>query len=190
MEQQLLQTSTPLSVAAGALSLVASVFLCGLVYYENKRSRFPSSLILAYLFLVVLFSIAKTRTFWLMDEVALGATFAVDCFVQLALFCLESRNKTSSFINLTKSDSLETTAGPISKSFFLWLTTLFRRGYSGSFQPSDLGPIDSAMYSEELRSMFKRILSHQFGIDFLPSYTVKFDFPQVLGGANRYDPRL
>ncbi|KAM0669637.1 hypothetical protein ACQRIU_000032 [Beauveria bassiana] len=87
------ETKTAASIAAAALSLFASLAAAGLSPYEHTRSIRPSNVLLAYLFLTVLFSVVRARTYWLMPQSALAAILTADCAVKTLAFCLEAKNK-------------------------------------------------------------------------------------------------
>lgn len=64
-----------------------------------------------------------------------------NCCVTALFFGLEAVNKTFLLVDHLDPISKEELSGPISKSFFLWLIGLFRRGYKNSLLPADLAPI-------------------------------------------------
>lgn len=154
---------TTVSVPAAALSLAASLLAAVLSNLEHKNTHRPSSLLLAYLFLAMLFAVVRTRTYWISAEPALTGLFAADCLVKLLFFGIEARNKTSFFIEAHGKKSSEEMAGPISKTFYWWLNRLFRAGYSRSFSAADVGSIDSLLYSKRLSATVQPLLTSRQG---------------------------
>ncbi len=151
-------TKTTASIAAAALSLVASLVASGVSPYEHTRSTRPSNVLVAYLFFTVLFSAVRARTYWLMPQSALAAILTADCAVKALAFCLEAKNKSHLSLTLEKPAS-EESAGPISKTFFFWLNSLFFIGFKRSFQPADVGPIDKTLYADSLSKKFAPIVN-------------------------------
>lgn len=154
---------TAASVSAAAVALVAALVATVLTLYEHQHARRPPSLLLAYLFVSVLFESVKARTYWrLPDKPATGITIA-NCCVTALFFGLEAVNKTFLLVDHLDSVSKEGLSGPISKSFFLWLNGLFRRGYKNSLLPADLAPIDRLLYSETICPRFEPLFKAQNG---------------------------
>lgn len=140
-------TKTTASIAAAALSLFASLAAAGISPYEHTRSTRPSNVLLAYLFFTVLFGAVRVRTYWLMPQSVLAAILTADCAAKTLAFCLEAKNKSHLSLGSEKSSS-EESAGPISKTFFFWLNSLFVIGFKRSFQPADVGSIDKGLYAD------------------------------------------
>lgn len=92
-----------------------------------------------------------------MPQPTLAALLAADCAVKALAFALEARAKTSQLM-ASETPSSEERAGPISKTFFLWLNSLFLAGYKGTLQPPDVGQIDKTLYAENLVKKFAPIV--------------------------------
>ncbi|ODA76640.1 hypothetical protein RJ55_07911 [Drechmeria coniospora] len=148
-------TRSPASVPAAATSTMAALAVMALSSLEHTRALRPSSLMLVYLFMTILFDLARCRTRFIMSETSLATILTADCVIKLVSFALEARGKASSFLASQAEKSVEQRAGPISRTFFFWLISMFKTGYSRSFSVADMGPIDEVLYSEKLSAMFQ-----------------------------------
>lgn len=145
------------------MAFIATLLTFVLSFYEHQRALRPSSLLLAYLFVTVLFEVAKSRTYWLMPDQPTAGMATANCVVTALLFSLEAMNKTSLLLDDSVEMSSEELSGPISKSFFLWLNGLFHTGYKRSLASADLTPIDGLLYSESISDRFKPLISNNQG---------------------------
>ncbi|KYK55948.1 hypothetical protein DCS_07913 [Drechmeria coniospora] len=148
-------TRSPASVPAAATSTMAALAVMALSSLEHTRALRPSSLMLVYLFMTILFDLARCRTRFIMSETSLATILTADCVIKLVSFALEARGKASTFLASQAEKSVEQRAGPISRTFFFWLISMFKTGYSRSFSVADMGPIDEVLYSEKLSAMFQ-----------------------------------
>ncbi|KAL3480238.1 P-loop containing nucleoside triphosphate hydrolase protein [Aspergillus californicus] len=152
----LLSSRTEASVAANAIFTSAFFFLGLLSYAEHNFSVTPSLPLIAYLFVTLLFDIAKTRTLWLRQ--AGGTSHTVSALTsatvafKLALLLLESVEKNAILRDTYKAYPPEATAGILNKSFFWWLNPLFRQGFSKSLVVDDLYVLDKQLSSRRLHS--------------------------------------
>lgn len=145
---------TKTTVATAIVSLVASLLFCLLSYTEHVKSVKPSLVLNAYLFVTLLFDIARARTLWLRhyndfnEVIAIVFTAAVALkFVILLLEAVEKR-----WILRPKYEDYppEAISGIYNKSFFWWLNPLFRRGYSNFLYIEDLFTLDKHLVAEYL----------------------------------------
>ncbi|EFX06639.1 ABC multidrug transporter [Grosmannia clavigera kw1407] len=145
-------TKTRLTVPAYASMFVATVCLALLSSLEHGSSLRPSVVIQSFLSLTLLFNVALLRTRWLLHgEQTLAALLSTAFALQCALLGVESLPK-SSHILPSKAARLspEERAGFFSRSLFLWLIPLFRRGYCSPLQEKDLFPIGDELASSKL----------------------------------------
>lgn len=145
---------TSASEPAAALLLVGSFIAAVLSMYEHHRAKQPSPLLLAYLFISVLFEAVKSRTYWRLPDRTTAQLAAANCAVMAIFFGLEAFNKASLLIAHDERLSKEELSGPISKSFSFWLNDLFRTGYKHVLGPIDLAPVNHSLYSEAISKMF------------------------------------
>ena len=143
---------TGASVPTAIVTVVAGIVLPLVSFVEHDRTVRPSSLLNVYLFLTVLFDIARVRTLWLQQynhAAAIVTTAAVA--VKSILLLLESVEKRN--ILLPKPAAVsppEATAGIFNRLFFLWLNKLFRTGFSEYLKVDDLFILDKHLSSEYL----------------------------------------
>ncbi|KAK2009232.1 hypothetical protein LZ32DRAFT_538317, partial [Colletotrichum eremochloae] len=114
---------TVASVPAAVLGFATACVFCLLSHIEHKKSCRPSSLLMAYLFIVVLTKAARARTYFLMGQTVSAAITITNCLVKTVLAVLEGQKKVLNMHSDSKGP--EDLAGPISQSFFLWLNSLF-----------------------------------------------------------------
>ncbi|KAL4782982.1 P-loop containing nucleoside triphosphate hydrolase protein [Aspergillus varians] len=147
---------TDASVAVNAVLTSALFLLCLLSYAEHNFSTRPSFLLNVYLFVTLLFDIAKTRTLWLRQTGGTGETIAaltsVTVALKLVLFLLEAVEKRSILRVHYKAYPPEAIGGIINQSFFWWLNPLFQKGLSQSLAVDDLFALDKQLSSKRLHS--------------------------------------
>ena len=148
---------TKASVPTAAISFIAAIGVCILSWFEHLRSVRPSSLLDIYLFLSVLFDIARARTLWLMrHDPALAAVFTSTIAVRCVMLTFESYEKRSILETQYKSYPPEAICGPFNRGVFWWLSSLFLRGYSNILTLQDLFPLQKRLRSERLHSQFQQ----------------------------------
>ncbi|KAL4952600.1 P-loop containing nucleoside triphosphate hydrolase protein [Aspergillus filifer] len=147
---------TSASVAVNAVLTSASFLLALLSYAEHNFSTSPSFLLNIYLFVTLLFDIAKTRTLWLREQGKTGETIAaltsVTVGVKLLLLLLESVEKRSILHDGYRAYPPEAIGGIFNRSFFWWLNPLFRQGLSKSLVVDDLFVLDKQLSSKRQHS--------------------------------------
>ncbi|KAL4976783.1 P-loop containing nucleoside triphosphate hydrolase protein [Aspergillus desertorum] len=147
---------TDASVAVNAVLTCAFFFFSLLSFAEHNFSTPPSFLLNVYLFVTLLFDIAKTRTLWLWQSGGtsqiIAALTSVTVGLKLFLLFLESANKRSILRDEYRAYPPEATGGIFSRIFFWWLNPLFRRGLSQSLAVDDLFVLDKQLSSKRLHS--------------------------------------
>lgn len=143
---------TPTTVAASALVFADAIGLCLLSHAEHVRSIRPSAIINAYLFITLIFDVARARTLWISGApTAIAAVFTVATIVKLLVAVAEAVEKRRILLSPYQNVSPETTGGLYSRSFFWWLNTLMRTGFQRTINENDLFPIEDEMGSSYLR---------------------------------------
>jgi ATP-binding cassette, subfamily C (CFTR/MRP), member 1 len=148
---------TRATVQTNSISLLGSLVLIGLSYFEHLRSVKPSFIICGYFFFSLLFDIARARTIWLLEGyVALNTTFTIATTLKLVLLLLESVEKRSTLQEEYQEYPTEATSGPFNRSFFWWLNPLFKKAYSKTLAVDDLFTLDQQLVSENLYTFLDR----------------------------------
>lgn len=152
---------TKASIAAASLSFAASLCLTLLFVSEHDRSIRPSSLIVTYLLLAVIFDATQIRTLFL-QGVDLATTLLVCSSVALKLLLLviESYTKKPWLSEHYQSLPPESTSGIINRSFFWWLNNLFSVGYRRILAPGDLYSVDERLNSKSSSSTLEDTYNH------------------------------
>ncbi|KAJ5701344.1 hypothetical protein N7488_008892 [Penicillium malachiteum] len=148
---------TQATIAASALSFIASLSLCLLSHLEHGRSVRPSPLINGYILFTLLFDVARCRTLFLDGgSKAISGCFAGMIGVKVMVLLAEAAEKRSILLTPYHGLSPEETSGIYSLSFFFWLNQLMTSGFRGVLRNEDLYPIDSDMTAEVLQRRMKR----------------------------------
>jgi hypothetical protein len=151
---------TDASIPINALLTFAS-FLFGLLSYtEHNFSVTPSFALNVYLFVTILFDIAKTRTLWLRQLGGASETIAIITSVVVALksflLVLEAVGKRPILRDEYRAYPPEATAGIFNKTLFWWLNPLFQQGLTRSLVVDDLFVLDKQLSSERLHSSLEK----------------------------------
>lgn len=148
---------TKASIPTAAVSLIAALGVCILSWFEHLRSVRPSALLDIYLFLSLLFDIARARTLWLIRlDPALAAVFTATIAVRCVMLTFESCEKRSILEAQYKSYPPDAISGPFNRGVFWWLSSLFLRGYSNILSLEDLFPLQKSLESERLYVRFQQ----------------------------------
>ncbi|GAQ10891.1 hypothetical protein ALT_8212 [Aspergillus lentulus] len=154
-------TRTQASIAANAITTVGLFVLCLLSCIEHLRSTTPSFLLNVYLFVTLLFDIAKTRTLWLRSVGQTDETIAiltsVTVGIKVLLLILETVEKRHILRKGYSGYPPEATAGIFNRLFFLWLNPLFRSGFSKILAVEDLFVLDKQLSSRRLYSTLETL---------------------------------
>ncbi|KAF5567149.1 multidrug resistance-associated [Fusarium phyllophilum] len=147
--------NTRFSLAAAILNLSAAFAILLLAHVEHVKSVRPSFILTAYLFVSLLFDAARLRTEWLMSlNIAYAATLSTSTIFKLALLVLETVEKRRILISSEKAISKESTSGPFSRGFFVWLNSLLISGWATVLTNNDLPTIYEKLSSERLAVRF------------------------------------
>ncbi|GFF96656.1 metal resistance protein YCF1 [Aspergillus udagawae] len=154
-------TRTQASIAANAITTVGLFVLCLLSCAEHLRSTTPSFLLNIYLFVTLLFDIAKARTLWLRSIGQTDETIAiltsVTVGIKLLLLMLEAVQKRHTLGKEYSGYPPEATAGIFNRLFFVWLNPLFRSGFSKILAVDDLFILDKQLSSKRLYSTLETL---------------------------------
>lgn len=147
--------NTRFSLTAAILNLVAAFAILLLAHVEHVKSVRPSLILTAYLFVSLLFDAARLRTEWLMSlNIAYAATLSTSTIFKSALLVLETVEKRRILISTEKPISKESTSGPFSRGFFVWLNSLLISGWATVLTNNDLPTIYEKLSSEKLAVRF------------------------------------
>ncbi|KAK2755917.1 hypothetical protein FQN54_005713 [Arachnomyces sp. PD_36] len=154
-----------LFLASGVLQLLAGLCVVFLSFFDHGRSPRPSMLLNGYLSLTLLFDAATARTFWLSSTTEAERTYTIlfttTVAVKATLLLLESYRKTR-WINWDTKEphSPEETSGIFGLGVYLWLNSLFLKGYSKNLNVEDLYPLDHALKAKALGDRFQKNIDY------------------------------
>ncbi|OAQ77246.1 ABC multidrug transporter [Purpureocillium lilacinum] len=151
------RAGSKLAIAAAVLSLLASFTIVILSHVEHVKSIRPSFLLTIYLFVSLLFDAARLRTEWLIAASASSAyagVLSASAGLKLSLLVLETVEKRSILIEGGSSPSHESTSGPLSRGFFVWLNPLLITGWATVLTNIDLPTINERLSSRRLDKRF------------------------------------
>ncbi|KAL2817069.1 hypothetical protein BDW59DRAFT_175603 [Aspergillus cavernicola] len=144
-------TLTAATIPTSALTLIASLGLSVISWFEHARTIRPSFLINIYLFLSVLLDTARVRTLWMLGPYkAIPAAFTCSLVLRCGMLVLESVEKRKILAFDVKNVSKDSTSGPFSHSIFYWLSSLFLNGYRKTLSLDDLYPLSKDLRSKNL----------------------------------------
>ena len=124
---------------------------CLLSYGEHVFSIRPSVILDVYLFLSIIFDVARARTLWLIGlDRTIPTLFSCSIALKCVMILLESAEKRPILTSQYEKYPLEATSGVFSRSVFWWLSSLFLQGYRNVLSLGDLFPLDKELYSESL----------------------------------------
>ncbi|KAF7594114.1 hypothetical protein BBP40_010113 [Aspergillus hancockii] len=152
---------TQASIAVNAVIAAGVLFLGLLSYAEHNFSVTPSLLLNIYLFITLLFDIAKVRTLWLRELAGINKTIAtltsVAVGVKVLLLLLETVEKRRILKPAYAQYPPEATGGLFNKYFFWWLNPLFKSGYSRLLAVDDLFVLDKQLSSKRLHDALETV---------------------------------
>ncbi|KAI0968721.1 P-loop containing nucleoside triphosphate hydrolase protein [Xylaria arbuscula] len=139
------------SLASTTLSLISGLSLALLSHLEHSKSIRPSFIITFYLVFTVFFDIARVRTQWLIGDIGgIAATLTASLAVKIALLTLEAIEKRRLILDGHREYPRESTSGPLSRGFFLWLNALLLSGFGKVLSVTDLPSISEKLESQVL----------------------------------------
>ncbi|KAJ4993969.1 Canalicular multispecific organic anion transporter 1-like protein 2 [Stagonosporopsis vannaccii] len=146
--------SSTVSLASGAIGLIASLITVLLSLLEHRKSRRPSMLLSIYLFLTLLLDTARIRTLWLTVTSQIRTTnarlFTASVALKVVILLLESKQKTAWLQWDWEKHSPEESSGFFDLGMFTWLKQLFLAGFSSVLAMDNLYSLDQDLSSETL----------------------------------------
>lgn len=147
-----------LAVASAAVICVGSVCIFFLLYAEHIYSYRPSTLLSVYLTLMVLFDIAKTRSYFLRGDLDALAGLSVAVVVVefvLLLFQEVSKRRLVTTRNSQPRLSGEALSGFWGRALFLWVNSTLKLGFRSILRVEDLKDLGPEFSSERLHADFE-----------------------------------
>ncbi|TQV93467.1 hypothetical protein V2A60_010128 [Cordyceps javanica] len=147
-----------LAVASAAITCVGCVFVFFLLYAEHIYSYRPSTLLSVYLTLMILFDIAKTRSYFLRADLsAIAGLSAAVVVVELVLLLLQevSKRRLLTTRNSGPRISSEALSGFWGRALFLWVNTTLKLGFRSILRVEDLKDLGPEFSSERLYADFE-----------------------------------
>lgn len=142
-------------VSAATILFLASIAAYILSYLEHNRSIRPSQLLQLYLIVALIAQVIHLRTIWIrQNDVTLQALYTAEVAACAVFLLAESIGKESILLNRHRR-SPQDTNDLFSQRFFLYLNSLFRRGYSSLLAPNDLDDIDEDLASLQYIRRFR-----------------------------------
>ena len=123
-----------------------------LSYLEHTRAVRPSTVLEVYLIFTLLLDIPQARTLFLRSDVnSIAALYVVAMAAMVLVWWLESRKKTADLKELYKGYPPEAISGVWNRTLFLWLNSLFLKGFKRLLSLDDLWENPPNLSSEKLR---------------------------------------
>lgn len=146
---------TRTTVPTTTVSVIGSLLFCLLSYTEHLHSVQPSLLLNVYLFVTLLFDIARARTLWLRQynhyNEVITIVFTATVALKAVILLLEAVEKRWILQPKYKAYPPEAVSGIYNRSFFWWLNQLFQRGFSKLLFIDDLFTLDKHLAAEYLQ---------------------------------------
>ena len=149
---------TRAALAAALVALTAALgLLYILLYVEHTKNIRPSSIIGAYLLLLLPFGATELRTRRLRGEnLAVNGVASAILAIKILGFVSEAVEKRGLLFAVYASPSPEATSGLYSRGLFGWLNPLFRLGFKRIVNEDDLLAADGDLLAESLKIRFGR----------------------------------
>ncbi|PWY72279.1 putative multidrug resistance-associated protein [Aspergillus heteromorphus CBS 117.55] len=143
---------TKLATTSDVLSIIATAAAACLSFVEDQHSIEPSDLLVVYFSALTLLDIPRLRSLWLIPDtdICRGLWTAIYILTVVALF-LESMKKLKILRSLYQDVTKEQVIGFWGRSFFIWVTPLFRAGFSDILSVEDLPETDKALQGDIAR---------------------------------------
>lgn len=132
---------TNVTTAAAVLDLVSALSIATIVYVEHRRGIQASALLSLYIAIGILVDGTKTRSYFLRGISSLGSLSATTTSLRFVLLCLQEVPKTDLLIDPAVRDASgrEATSGFWGRTFFVFMSPLFRSGFRRILSIDDLG---------------------------------------------------
>ncbi|KID84399.1 ABC transporter, transmembrane domain, type 1 [Metarhizium guizhouense ARSEF 977] len=149
---------TRASIAANTLVPVLGLGLALLSHLHHLRSVRPSTVIILYLGLTLIFDVARCRTLWALVEGASTAiAFSVAVGLKTLLLLLESREKHNILLPEYQKLPPESIASEFNQWFAWWINPVLLRGYRRQLELKSLDNVDQNLRTgEEYESFYHR----------------------------------
>jgi len=145
-------------IAASSVAFVASLVVFALSYSEHTKSRRPSAVLNAYLFVSLILDMAIVRTFWLASpgEVpsSVRGVFTASFALKALLLVLEALEKAPGVGADGVLRNPEAASGLYSQGLFWWLNPLLLDGFRRLLKPADMYGLDESLSSAVLSAKF------------------------------------
>ncbi|KAG2012494.1 hypothetical protein GB937_007089 [Aspergillus fischeri] len=153
-------------IASSVLQLISALFMLTVSVVDHSRSPRPSMLLNSYLFLTLLFDIARARTLFLSSdsdhgsEIVYSSIFCASVGLKTTILFLEACQKARWVTWDATKHSPEETSGIFSLGAFFWLNKLFLAGYRHTFTIESLYPLDSTFDAQALHEEFAKKMDY------------------------------
>ncbi|EJP64369.1 Multidrug resistance-associated protein 4 [Beauveria bassiana] len=147
-----------LAVASAAIACLGSICIFFLLYAEHIYSYRPSTLLSLYLTLMILFDIAKTRSYFLRADIdALAGLSVAVVVLELALLLFQEVPKRRLITNRSSQPRLsgEALSGFWGRALFLWVNSTLKLGFRSILRVEDLRDLGPEFSSERLYADFE-----------------------------------
>ncbi|PWY93092.1 multidrug resistance-associated protein [Aspergillus sclerotioniger CBS 115572] len=143
---------TRLATTSDILTIIATAAATFLSLIEDQCSIEPSDILVIYFSALTLLDIPRLRTVWLIPgvDICRGLWTTIYVLTVVALF-LESMRKLRILRTLYQNVTMEQVIGFWGRSFFVWVTPLFRVGFSDILSVEDLPEADEDLRGDAAR---------------------------------------
>lgn len=140
---------TKLGITADILEIIASAAAVLLSFVEDQRSVEPSVLLAIYFSGLVVLTIPRLRSLWLIPSINLCRGLLTVIYILTVLaFLLESRTKLKVLRAAYQHVPREQSIGFWGRSLFLWVNPMFQLGYSKILSISDIPELDQDLQGD------------------------------------------
>lgn len=145
--------SKPVTLAASTLVVADAFGLLLLSHVEHIRSIRPSSIINIYLFITIIFDIARTRTLWIQHgPKPLSVLFSFTLSIKLMIAVTEAVGKRRILLSRYQNVSPEATSGMYGRAFFWWLNRIMGIGFRRVIRDVDLFAVEHEISASVLKN--------------------------------------
>ncbi|XWX01485.1 hypothetical protein V2A60_009513 [Cordyceps javanica] len=143
---------TNITAAAAAVDIVSAVGIITVVYVEHRRGIRASALLSVYLTMGILIDGTRTRSYFIRDISTLGGLTATKTTLRFVLLCVQEIPRKNLLIDpqIRAASGVEATSGFWSRTFFFFMTPLFRAGFKTILSVDDLGNLGIEFSSAHL----------------------------------------
>lgn len=185
---------TGLTFPCAVLSILATaIFMLG-SHMEHRRSIRPSTVLVLYPVVTILFEIVHIRTLWSIEDLQrVAITTSVMLGPKVALSILESWLKVSLVLPECVSRNPEQLEGPLGRALFSWLNQIFVLGFGTKLAVQDLFSMEPSMCPPIEKNRLALLWAQSRSLPFVPGsepllnkqlYRRYKDEPQHIGLSN------